>query len=143
MCLLLNSFLLLYSAGRDVRGLFEINPFVENLVSITQNCTKTHISLTLSSKTWCQSPKPVIKPCFFLCWKQVRRWSIDSYIFAHAAVFGTHGVLVRRMFLFWWMNPLAGFGVSIARNCSETQILSSRTCSAQCTGRFNAHEMVS
>ena len=39
------------------------------------------------------------------------------------------------------MNLLAGIGKSIARNCSETQILSSRNCSAHCTGRFNAHEM--
>ena len=52
-----------------------------------------------------------------------------------------HGAVVRCTFVLWWMNPLAGIGVSIARNCSETQILSSRNCSAHCNGRFNAHEM--
>ena len=34
-----------------------------------------------------------------------------------------HGAVVRGAFCFWRMNPLAGIGVSIARNCSETQIL--------------------
>ena len=33
-----------------------------------------------------------------------------------------HGAVVRGTFCFWRMNPLAGIGVSIARNCSETQI---------------------
>ena len=62
----------------------------------------------------------------------------------HAAVakrtlshLGMHGAVVRRTFVFWWMNPLAGIGVSIARNCSETQILSSRNCSAHCNGRVS------
>ena len=71
---------------------------------------------------------------------------MNSYIFVHAAVakrtfahLGMHGAVVRRTFVFLWMNPLAGIGVSLARNCSEIQILSSRT--AHCTGRFNAHEM--
>ena len=55
------------------------------------------------------------------------RWI--SYIFAHAAEakrtlshLGMHGAVVRGTFCFWRMNPLAGIGVSIARNCSETQI---------------------
>ena len=54
---------------------------------------------------------------------------MDSYIFAHAAEakrtlshLGMHGAVVRGTFCFWRMNPLAGIGVSIARNCSETQI---------------------
>ena len=38
-------------------------------------------------------------------------------------------------------GPLAGIGALIARNWSETQILSSRICSAHCNGRFNAHEV--
>ena len=64
-----------------------------------------------------------------MCAKRVgSRW-IDSYIFVHGAVakrtlsqLGMHGVVVRSTFCFWRMNPLAGSGVSIARNCSETQI---------------------
>ena len=35
---------------------------------------------------------------------------------------GMHGAVVRGTFCFWRMNPLAGIGVSSARNCSETQI---------------------
>ena len=46
----------------------------------------------------------------------------------HLSHLGMHGAVVRRTFAFWWMNHLAGIGVSIARNCSETQILSSRNC---------------
>ena len=64
-----------------------------------------------------------------MCAKRVgSRW-IDSYIFVHGAVakrtsshLGMHGVVVRSTFCFWRMNPLAGSGVSIARNCSERQI---------------------
>ena len=41
--LLLNYFLLLYSAGRDVRGLPEISPFVKNVVAIDKNCSRTQI----------------------------------------------------------------------------------------------------
>ena len=70
--------------------------------------------------------------------------------FAHATVtrltfpyFCMHAAVARRTFSFCWMNPLAGFGGSIARNCGEMQILSSRSCSAQCTGRFNAQQMES
>ena len=70
--------------------------------------------------------------------------------FAHATVakltfpyFCMHAAVARRTFSFCWMNPLAGFGGSIARNCGEMQILSSRNCSAQCTGRFNAQQMES
>ena len=62
-----------------------------------------------------------------MCAKRVGSRSIDSYIFAHAAVakralsrLGMHGVVVRGTFCFWRMNPLAGIGVPIARNCSET-----------------------
>ena len=84
----------------------------------------------------------------FHCAKGIGRCPIDAYIFVHAAVakrtfshLGIHGAVVRGTFAFLWMNPLAGIGLSIARNCSETQILSSRICSAHCNGRFNAHEM--
>ena len=70
--------------------------------------------------------------------------------FAHATVtkltfpyFCMHAAVARCTFSFCWMNPLAGFGGSIARNCGEMQILSSRSCSAQCTGRFNAQHMES
>ena len=38
--LLWNNFLLLYSAGWDVRGLLEINPFVKNEVAMAQNCSE-------------------------------------------------------------------------------------------------------
>ena len=104
---------------------------------------------TLSSKTWCRSPKTVAKRKFhllagnplvknlvsiaqncsktLLCAKRIGRWLMDSYNFVHAAVakrtfahLGMHGAVVRRTFVFWWMNPLAGIGVSLARNCSET-----------------------
>ena len=76
-------------------------------------------------------------------------WSPPPYLihFAHATVakltfpyFCMHAAVARRTFSFCWMNPLAGFGGSIARNCGEMQILSSRNCSAQCTGRFNAQQ---
>ena len=70
--------------------------------------------------------------------------------FAHATVakltfpyFCMHAAVAKRTFSFCWMNPLAGFGGSIARNCGEMQILSSRNCSAQCTGHFNAQQMES
>ena len=42
--LLLNYFLLLYSAGRDGEGQSEINPFAKNVASIDQNCSETQIS---------------------------------------------------------------------------------------------------
>ena len=71
-----------------------------------------------------------------------------SYIFAHATVpkrafphFPMHAAVARRTFSFWWMNPLAGFDGSIARNCGETQILSSRNCLEHCSGCFNAEHM--
>ena len=70
--------------------------------------------------------------------------------FAHATVakltfpyFCMHAAVAKRTFSFCWMNPLAGFGGSIARNCGEMQILSSRNGSAQCTGHFNAQQMES
>ena len=42
--LLLNYFLLPYSAGRDGEGQPEINPFAKNASSIAQNCSETQIS---------------------------------------------------------------------------------------------------
>ena len=55
--------------------------------------------------------------------------ALDSYIFAYAAVVKRgfwnvewHAVVARRTFCFCWMNPLVGFGGSMARNCGETQI---------------------
>ena len=63
--------------------------------------------------------------------------------FAHATVakltfpyFCMHAAVAKRTFSFCWMNPLAGFGGSIARNCGEMQILSSKNGSAQCTGHL-------
>ena len=152
------------------------NPLAKNVVSIAQNCSETQIlfalaqpsrykravdrpklwrnvnfillAATLSSNTWCRSPKTVVKHHFFVCAKQVGAWSIDSYIFAHAAVakrtlshLGMHGAVVRRTFVLWWKNPLAGICVFIARNCGETPILRSRNCSAHCHGRFRACAM--
>ena len=80
-----------------------------------------------------------------MCAKRVgSRW-IDSYIFVHGAVakrtlshLGMHGVVVRSTFCFWRMNPLAGSGVSIARNCSETQIFG-ENCRKHRTKRFWKH----
>ena len=53
----------------------------------------------------------------------------DSYILVHAAVVKPgfwnvewHAVVARRTFCFCWMNPLVGFGGSMARNRGETQI---------------------
>ena len=70
--------------------------------------------------------------------------------FAHATVakltfpyFCMHAAVAKRTFSFCWMNPLAGFGGSIARNYGEMQILSSKNGSAQCTGHFNAQQMES
>ena len=70
--------------------------------------------------------------------------------FAHTTVakrtfpyFCMHAAVAKRTFSFCWMNPPAGFGGSIARNCGEMHILSSRNCSAQCTGHFNAQQMES
>ena len=84
---------------------------------------------TLSSLRAGQTSETVVKWWFCM--------PLDSYILAHAAVakrafwnFGWHAVVVRRTFWFCWMNPLVRFGGSIARNCSEMQILSSRNCSA-------------
>ena len=55
--------------------------------------------------------------------------SLVSYIFAHATVakrtfriFWLRAAVARRTFWFYWMNPIAGFGGSIARGCSETWI---------------------
>ena len=67
------------------------------------------------------------KPHIFVCAKRVgSRW-IDSYIFAHGAEakrtlshLAMHGVVVRGTFCFLRMNPFVGIGVSITRNCSET-----------------------
>ena len=43
MRLLLNYFLLLYSAGRDGEGQPESNPLAKNVVSIARNCSETQI----------------------------------------------------------------------------------------------------
>ena len=63
---------------------------------------------TLSLYTWCRSPKTVAK----------RKLSLKTCCRSLKTV-------VKPYFFLWWVNPLAGVGVSIARNCSETQILSS------------------
>ena len=45
--LLLNYFLLLYSAERDGEAQPEINPFAKNASSIAQNCSETQSSFAL------------------------------------------------------------------------------------------------
>lgn len=77
--------------------------------------------------------------------------------------FSMHAAVARSAFWFRWMNALAavgrpcktvakrnfhtpgwvfgGFGGSIAPNCGETRILSSKSCPAQSTRRFNAQHM--
>ena len=69
------------------------------------------------------------------------RPALDSCIFVHATVakptfwnFGWHALVARRTFWFCRMNPLVGFGGSIARKCGEIRILSSRNCSAHWPG---------
>ena len=104
-----------------------------------------NISLSIYIYIWfrvpCCHPPPMV-------------WSppLPPYLihFAHATVakrtfpyFCMHAAVAKRTFSFCWMNPPAGFGGSIARNCGEMQILSSRNCSAQCTGHFNAQQMES
>ena len=102
------------------------NPLVKNVVSIGK--------------------KTIVKqPYFFVCAKLVGSWSIELIHFcarrcSETHNLGMHGAVVRRTFVFSWMNPLAGIGVAIVRNCSETQILSSRNCSAHCNGRVNLFE---
>ena len=58
--LLLNYFLLLYSAGRDGEGQPESNPLAKNVVSIAQNCSETQISFARGQ------PKTVAKREFHL-----------------------------------------------------------------------------
>ena len=82
---------------------------------------------------WSPPPPPI--PHTF-CTRHCSETYISILLCMHAAV-------AKRTFSFCWMNPPAGFGGSIARNCGEMQILSSRNCSAQCTGHFNAQQMES
>ena len=99
---------------------------------------------TLSSLRAGQTFETVVKRWFLYAAGDCRRHALVSYIFAHAAVakhafwhFGWHAAVAKRTFWFCRMNPLVGFGGSIARNCGETQFLSSWNCSAHCPGRVN------
>ena len=92
------------------------------VTSDVQNCGKTMIFV-------CRELPQMSLTCFaHFCASRCSETYISKYLIARRCIQG------RRAFWFCWMNPLAGFGVSIARNCSETQILSSRNCSAHCTG---------
>ena len=82
------------------------NPFVTSCWSDVRNCGKTMI---------------------FYAAGDCRRHALISYNSAHAAVakrafwhFGWHAAVAKRTFWFCRMNPLVGFGGSIARNCGET-----------------------
>ena len=84
---------------------------------------------TLSSLRAGQMSETVVKCWFLYAAGCLGRRALDSYILAHAAVvkrafwnFEWHAVVARRTFCFCWMNPLVGFGGSIARNCGEMQI---------------------
>ena len=86
-------------------------------------------SWTLSSLRAGQMSETVVKCWFLYAAGCPGRRALDSYILVHAAVVkrtfwkcGWHAVVARRTFCFCWMNPLVGFGGSMARNCGETQI---------------------
>ena len=86
-------------------------------------------SWTLSSLRAGQMSETVVKCWFLYAAGCPGRRALDSYILAHAAVVkrtfwkcGWHAVVAIRTFCFFWMNPLVGFGGSMARNCGETQI---------------------
>ena len=84
---------------------------------------------TLSSLRAGQMSETVVKWWFLYAACCPGLPALDSYIFAYAAVVKRgfwnvewHAVVARRTFCFCWMNPLVGFGGSMARNCGETQI---------------------
>ena len=86
-------------------------------------------SATLSSLRAGQMSETVVKWWFLYAACCPGLPALDSYIFAYAAVVKRgfwnvewHAVVARRTFCFCWMNPLVGFGGSMARNCGETQI---------------------
>ena len=86
-------------------------------------------SATLSSLRAGQMSKTVVKWWFLYAACCPGLPALDSYIFAYAAVVKRgfwnvewHAVVARRTFCFCWMNPLVGFGGSMARNCGETHI---------------------
>ena len=86
-------------------------------------------SATLSSLRAGQMSETVVKWWFLYAACYPGLPALDSYIFAYAAVVKRgfwnvewHAVVARRTFCFCWMNPLVGFGGSMARNCGETQI---------------------
>ena len=124
------------------------NPLVASCSSDVQNCGEMQLSYvvraTLSSLRAGRTSETVVKRWFFYAAGDCRRHALISYIFVHAAVakrtfwsFGCHAAVAKRAFWFCRMNPLVGFGGSIARNCGETQILSSWNCSAHWPGRVN------
>ena len=84
---------------------------------------------TLSSLRAGQMSETVVKWWFLYAACCPGLPALDSYIFAYAAVVKRgfwnvewHAVVARRTSCFCWMNPLVGFGGSMARNCGETQI---------------------
>ena len=99
---------------------------------------------TFSSLRAGRTFETVVKRWFLYAAGDCRRHALISYIFVDAAVaerafwhFGWRAAVAKRTFWFSQMNPLVGFGGSIARNCGETQILSSWNCSAHWPGRVN------
>ena len=86
-------------------------------------------SATLSSLRAGQMSETVVKWWFLYAACCPGLPALDAYIFTYAAVVKRgfwnvewHAVVARRTFGFCWMNPLVGFGGSIAQNCGETQI---------------------
>ena len=82
---------------------------------------------TLSSLRVGRTSETVAKRWFFYAVGDCRRHALISYNFTHAAVakrafwsFGWHAAVAKRAFWFCRMNPLVGFGGSVARNCGET-----------------------
>ena len=109
------------------------NPLVVSCSSDVQNWGEMRILklvlATLSSLRAGQMSETVVKWWFLYAACCPGLPALDSYIFAYAAVVKRgfwnvewHAVVARRTFCFCWMNPLVGFGGSMARNCSETQI---------------------
>ena len=140
MHLLLNYFLLLYSAGRDVRGLSEINPFVKTRWRSAKTAAKRKLCL-LSGNPLVKNVVSTAQNCsktFLLCLHEAGRPMVDRFIHFCArrscetqivTFWDARRCSATRIFVSEDVSPLAAFSVSTARNCSETQILSSRNCS--------------
>ena len=124
------------------------DPLVTSCSSDVQNCGEMQLSYvvraTLSSLRAGRTSETVVKRWFFYAAGDCRRHALISYNFTYAAVakrafwhFGWHAAVAKRAFWFCRMNPLVGFGGSIARNCGETYILSFWNRSAHWPGRVN------